>query len=160
MATENPNPSPARVVDDARGSVSASAAGLAAIAQHLAEAAAEPTRDARTLRQIALTVQALGHRAGLVAAGATFAAGQLAAFAHVQAEAYEHAMQEIEAEAERDAALYLEDRRDNPETCPGLEEWRAEMFAENWAEGWDELGVERERAEALYWAAFERAVTR
>lgn len=150
-----------RAVEDVRASLNASAAGLASIAQRLAEASSEPTPDARALRQIALTVQALGHRAGLVAAGATFAAGQLAAFAHVATEAFDHAARVVEAEAERDAFLYYQDRKENPDTCPSAEQWAREAFQGNWDDEWhDGLGIERGAAEALYAAAWTRAVAK
>jgi hypothetical protein len=155
---------PAYPIDDAIASARGAAASLASIATQLAEAVSEPAPTPGALKHLALTVQAIGQRAGLAAMSVAAYSGQLTGYAHAaaleaEAEARRHAAarMEVESEAARDATLYAED------TAPGrepLEAWAAQAFAGQWEDLWHAgLGdVPRELAEAWYAAAFARAV--
>jgi hypothetical protein len=152
-------------IDDAIASARGAAASLASIASALAEAVSEPAPTPSALRHVAHTLQAQAQRASLGAMSLAAHAGRLEAFAHAQAmDAAERERQEaaarneVEAEAERDAALYL---KDNAPNRPTLATWAADAFAGSWDGAWEySLPVEREQAEAWHLAAFSAAVHR
>jgi VIT1/CCC1 family predicted Fe2+/Mn2+ transporter len=101
----------------------------------------------------------LVHGAAARVARASFtlavAAGSLAQIEAARANTEREARAALEAEAQRDAALYADDKRTAGDAAPAAEEWAADAFADTWEGG----GViDRDAAWSVYLAAFLAAI--
>lgn len=138
--------------DDTRAGIRGAAASLAQVASQITGATAEPGET----RTVAGIVQVNTQRAVLACLSLAAHAGRLETLAVVRADAEHAARAELEAEAQRDARLYADDKGTSGDAAPTPEEWAAGAFANTYEDG----GViDRDAAWSVYLAAFLGAVT-
>ena len=151
-------------LDGARSHAAALARAADAVRDRSASEEPAPTPKGTYARAHALDHEAV--RATLTALAVAKAAGRLEGLALAlqavedeQAARLATARAAVQAEAERDVRLYLEDLHDNPEQCPTWEAWCREAFEGQWVDEWeDRLGAPRDLAERWHRGAFELAL--
>jgi hypothetical protein len=152
-------------IQDTLLGVRGTATQLAQIAAQILELATPLASDSSDPRVRSQGVQTNAQRVALAASSLAAHAGRLEAFAAVlvlEREALERQSvvesDVVTSQAFRDAALYLEDERDNPETCPPVDTWARDAFDESWRDWQHSLGLLSSDALSIYLDAFAAAI--
>jgi hypothetical protein len=152
-------------IQDTLLGVRGAAAQLAQIAAQILELATPLAPESNDSRVKSQGVQANAQRVALAACSLAAHAGRLEAFAAalvLEREELERrsvvASDVVTSQAFSDATLFMEDERDNPETCPDVDTWARDAFNESWKDWQYSLGLLSSDALRIYLDAFAAAI--
>jgi hypothetical protein len=152
-------------IQDTLLGVRGTATQLAQIAAQIVELATPLAPDSCDPRVKSQGVQTNAQRVALAASSLAAHAGRLEAFAAALVLEREELERRslvdsdvVTSQALSDAALYLEDQRDNFETCPPVDTWARDAFDESWKEWQHSLKLLSSDALRVYLQAFTAAI--